>query len=94
MYSSFSIDFVTVLEAILTIRRPLWVREMCCSRKRHVETPKERGVNGASQKEPTLRVTIFTLPDLPHLKIKDGGYSNVTDKKAAFPHPKYACTAG
>ena len=38
-----------------------------CSRKRHVETPEERG-NEPSQKvrpSTTLRVTICTLPNLP-----------------------------
>ena len=29
-----------------------------------------------------------------HVKIKDGGYSNMTDKQAAFAHPKYTFTAG
>ena len=62
MYSSFSIDFVTVLEAILTISQPL--NGCAIARESAMLKLQKRGVNGASQKEPTLRVTIFTLPDL------------------------------
>ena len=35
---------------------------------------------------PTLRVTVFALPNLPPHN-KDSGYN-----KAAFTRPKYACT--
>ena len=47
----------------LQYRRLLWARECFCSRKRHVESPKERRKWGES-------------PQSPCHKIKDGGYNS------------------
>ena len=58
---------------------------MFCSRKRHVETLKERR-NGASQK--------YSFSPLPSPFCSSKLVQQYKQKQAAFARPKYACTAG
>ena len=88
----------------LQCRRFLRAREcFACESAIYMLKFEKRGENGASKRNgvgvgecltPTLRVAIFTLPNLSPLEHQRWRFQQYEYKQPAFARPKYACTAG